>query len=159
MTQPSSPIHNEPLIEIKEGLQFDLTLAVREPSTFIRYVLKEHLQAQYSTLVDNPRKPPRSVLINALYDEIASWLDTPSMNGLVILDVGTNDQSFASRTLTKNPQVTVGDIVEFLSLISKRVNKNDYKLLCERMELIQSEAKRILSSLKNVKANRKLGNE
>jgi hypothetical protein len=153
MNQESSIslIKDEPLLEVKEGLQFDVSLVVSDPSAFIRFVLKEHLQTQHEDLIDNPRKPPESIAVNALYDEIVPWLGTPSMIGLSILAIELNSQAYTTKALNKSPQVTTKDIVEHLHSSCRGVDRTDADSMRTFIDEIQSQAKEILSSLKNVK--------
>lgn len=147
----SNLIKDEALLEVKEGLQFDVSLVISDPSAFIRSVLKEHLQTQHENLVDNLRKPPASIVINALYDEIVPWLGTPSMTGLSILSIESQAQAYNPKSLNKNPQVTTKDVVEYLNSVCRRIDRNNLEVMRAFIDEIQIQAREMLTSLKNVK--------
>lgn len=141
-------------IPLKDGLKFTITATVTNASTFNHYVLKE-----YAPKVQGPlalsKSPAKHNLQNCLYDEIAGWLDSPTITGISILDVQVNDSAFKNKTLNVDPKIMFSDIIDLLyNVCQLGMQDRNKSPSCnvdeEQLQDIREKAKHILQHIDKV---------
>lgn len=114
-------METEPVrISLKNGIKFNITAAVTDASVFHHYILKEYAPAVQGVFASS-KNPAKHTLENCLYDEIAGWLDTPTITGLTILNIEVDGLAFKNVTLNHEPKISFSEVVDLLY--------NTYKLL------------------------------
>jgi hypothetical protein len=142
-------------IILKEGLQFKITAAVTNASTFNHYVLKEYAPKVQGVLAVS-KSPAKHTLQNCLYDEIAGWLDSPSITGMAILSVEVeNETAYKNKMLNSDPKITLSDIVDLLYNVCQlgmqdRSRAPSCNVDEEQLQEIRQKAKHILQSINKV---------
>lgn len=141
-------------VPLKDGLKFTITAAVTNASVFNHYVLKE-----YAPKVQGPlalsKSPAKHTLQNCLYDEIAGWLDSPSVTGISILDVQAQDLAYKNKILNTDPKISFSDIVDLLyNVCQLGMQDRNKSPSCnvdeEQLQEIRQKAKHILQNLDKV---------
>jgi hypothetical protein len=138
-------------VYLKDGLKFTITAAVCNASTFNHYVLKEYAPKVQGALALS-KSPAKHTLENCLYDEIAGWLDSPSITGIAILDVQVDNFAYKNKTLNPDPKVSFSDIVNLLyNVCQLGMQDRNKSPSCnvdeEQLEDVREKAKYILQHL------------
>ena len=107
-------------VSLKNGIKFNITATITDASVFHHYILKEYAPASQNSFASS-KNPAKHTLENCLYDEIAGWLDAPTITGLSILDIEVDGFAFKNVTLNQDPKVTFSEVLDLLY--------NTYKLL------------------------------
>jgi hypothetical protein len=145
---------NPERVSLKDGLKFTITAAVTNASTFNHYVLKEYAPKVQGVLAIS-KSPAKHTLQNCLYDEIAGWLDSPSITGISILDVEVSDPAFKNKTLNADPKIMFSDIIDLLyNVCQLGVQDRNKSPSCnvdeEQLQDIRQKAKYILQNIDKV---------
>lgn len=141
-------------ITLKDGLKFTITATVSNASVFNHYVLKEYAPKVQGPLAIS-KSPAKHTLQNCLYDEIAGWLDSPSITGISILDVQTEDLAYKNKVLNPDPKISFSDIVDLLyNVCQLGMQDRNKSPSCnvdeEQLQNIRQKAKHILQNLDKV---------
>lgn len=141
-------------VSLKDGLKFTITATVTNASTFNHYVLKEYAPRAQGTLALS-KSPAKHTLQNCLYDEIAGWLDSPSVTGISILDVKVEDLAFKNKTLNADPKISFSDIIDLLyNVCQLGMQDRNKSPSCnvdeEQLQEIREKAKYILQHVDKV---------
>jgi hypothetical protein len=141
-------------VSLKDGLKFTITATVTNASTFNHYVLKEYAPKVQGALAIS-KSPAKHTLQNCLYDEIAGWLDSPSVTGISILDVEVSDFAFKNKILNSDPKIVFSDIVELLyNVCQLGMQDRNKSPSCnvdeEQLQEIRQKAKYILQNIDKV---------
>lgn len=141
-------------IPLKEGLKFTITAAITNASVFNHYILKEYAPRVQGNLALS-KSPAKHTLENCVYDEIAGWLDSPSVTGLAILNVEAEASAFKNTILNPDPKVSFSDIVDLLYNVCQlgtqgNVIPDSCNVDEEHLQNIRTKAKLILQHLDKV---------
>lgn len=100
-------------ISLKDGLTFNITVAITDAAIFNHYVLKEYAPRAQGPLAIS-KSPAKHTLENCIYDECSGWLDNPSMTGLSVLQVNLTNPAFKNHTLNDEPKVSFSEIIDLM---------------------------------------------
>jgi len=141
-------------ITLKEGLKFTITAAITDVAIFNHYILKEYAPRVQGSIAIS-KSPAKHILENCLYDEIAGWLDMPTITGLSILSIEAGPSAFKNTIIKQDPKISFSSIVDLLYNICK-INstcKTDSKLCSvdtQQLQEIKDKAKWIIEHIDEV---------
>jgi hypothetical protein len=141
-------------VSLKDGLKFTITATVSNASIFNHYVLKEYAPRVQGVLALS-KSPAKHTLENCLYDEIAGWLDSPSITGISILDVQVDNFAYKNKVLNPDTKISFSDIVDLLyNVCQLGMQDRNKSPSCnvdeEQLQDIRQKAKYILQNLDKV---------
>ena len=100
-------------IPLKDGVGFTIQGAITNAAAFNHYVLKEHAPRCQGKMALG-KSPAKHNLENCIFDEVAGWLDSPSVTGLSILSVSVGSKPFEDFDLCLEPKVSMSSILDIL---------------------------------------------
>lgn len=139
---------------LKEGLKFTITAAITDAAVFNHYVLKEYAPRVQGSLAMS-KNPAKHTLENCLYDEIAGWLDMPTVTGLSILNIEAESSAFKNTIIKQEPRISFSAIVDLLYNISKlsstcKANSSICSVDAQQLQELKDKAKWILQHVDKV---------
>jgi hypothetical protein len=100
-------------IALKDGIGFTIDGAITSAAAFNHYVLKEYAPKCQGRMALG-RNPARHNLENCLFDELAGWLDSPSVTGLSILGVRVGSKPYEDEDLCLEPRISMSGIFDIM---------------------------------------------
>lgn len=151
-------MNNKPeRIALKEGVKFTITAAITDAAVFNHYILKEYAPRSQGILAFS-KNPAKHTLENCLYDELAGWMDMPTITGLAILDIQAEPNAFKDTVIASDPKICLSDMVDLLYNICKlnSVCKNNSELCSvnkQHLQELKEKAQWILQNIDKVVVN------
>lgn len=148
-------------IYLREGLEFNIRVAVTDVAAFSHYVLKEYAPRCQGVLGIS-KSPAKHTLENCIYDEICGWLDEPTLTGLSVLEISTKDKPFSNPvvagSMAGDGKIHFHEIVDLLYDVCKMgksgVRKNEFVMLeADRLHQTMERCKEVLRSVGKLKVN------
>jgi len=146
-------------IPLKNGVGFTIHGAITNAAAFGHYVLKEHAPRCQGKMALG-KSPARHNLENCIFDEVAGWLDAPSVTGLSILEVKVESSAFNDLEVCEEPQVLLSDILDILYDVCRmgvgaRIDEEVASVDAGRLLEIIARCKLVLKNSEHVTANEK----
>jgi len=143
----------DPIVDLKPGVQISLTLTLTDVCVFVRDVLKEYARKTDKNMA--LRAPSKSAMENAVFDEISGWLNA----NMVGLDVQSVDVVPSSECplpdLLAHSEATPQDLRRFLSACSIGLtlspSVDELEQRRDHDKFITQEARALLKKLKTRK--------
>lgn len=146
---------------LREGLEFNIRVAITDVASFNHYVLKEYAPRCQGALSIS-KSPAKHTLENCIYDELCGWLDEPTLTGLSVLEISAKDKPFSdpivAGSMAGDGKIHFHEIVDLLYDVCKMaksgVRKNEFIMLdAGRLNQTVDRCKEVLRSVGKSKIN------
>jgi len=146
MAEPKPTATGLERVILKPGLTVNVKLVITDVPLFTRYVMKEHAPRAHGQLAFG-KTPAKCHVINAIYDEMAGWLDAPTITGLSVTNISIVPPECENKVLDDVQRIAFSDIVDILYEAYKMALADEDN---ERAQELKTRIRQVLISLRGV---------